>query len=268
MIPKFWSIIGVIVGFIAHTIFLYYHHVVSHGSVNGAEIYFLMTSWSLIIIYFYLSCYHREAPFGLFFLPIALSLLIGGMIISYITPNEPVVGMINHNPPILKMFHAITFFLATSSICIGFVAGLFYLVQDWRLRHKKIVGHIKLPSIEWSSSICRKTLGASTFILAITIFYGYLLQPHSKSANIVLLNDPLVIGVLFMFVFLVLFSGILPLRIFKTEGKQVAALTLITFLFLILTLCFGVLSKNSHWKRITPKENSENITQYSESAYL
>ncbi|MDR2762473.1 MAG: hypothetical protein LBB88_07735 [Planctomycetaceae bacterium] len=256
-IRNFFAVFWLLIGFSAHTIFLYYRHVVSSNYVNGAEIYFLTSAWSLILIYCYLSCYHRDTPFGLFFLPISILLIIGGFVISYNTPYNSANSIASHNPPILKMFHAITFFLATSSICIGFVAGLLYLVQDWRLKHKKPVGILKLPSIEWSGSICKKALGASTFILAATIYYGWLLQPQqSKSPNTVLLNDPLVIGTILMFVFLILFSGILPLRIFKTEGKQVAVLTLITFLFLALTVSFGILSKNSHWKRITPKEKN------------
>jgi hypothetical protein len=260
-IQKFFSIVCVLVGFILHTVFLYYHHVAARGHVNGAEIYFFMTSWSIILIYFYLSCYHRGVPFGLFFLPIVLLLIIGGVIISFITPNEPITGLVVYNPPVLKMFHAITFFLATSSICIGFVAGLFYLVQDWRLRHKRPVGILRLPTIEWSASICRKALGASTFILAATIYFGWLMQPQSKSPNIVVLYDPLVIGTLLMFIFLILFSGVLPLRIFRTEGKQVAVLTLITFIFLLLTLCFAVFVKDAHWKRINPKNTHSNNTQ-------
>jgi hypothetical protein len=257
---QFFSIFFVLVAFVLHTIFIYYHHhVVTRGYVNGAEMYFLTTSWSLILIYFYLSCYHRGVPFGLFFLPLALLLLIGGVVIAYITPNEPTTGLTPYNPPLLKMLHATTFFLATSSICLGFVAGLLYLVQDWRLRHKKPIGIIRLPAIEWSGSICRKALGVATFILAATIYFGWLMQPKIKSPNFVLLYDPLVIGTICMFILLILFSGILPLRIFKTEGKQVAVLTLITFIFLATTLCCATITKNAHWKRINPKEGGERI---------
>jgi hypothetical protein len=248
---------GVLLGFTAHTIFLYYHHISTQNHVNGAATYFFMTSWSLILVYLYLSCYHRGVPFGLLFLPIVLLLIIGGIVTSYITPNEPTLNITPLNPPVLKMFHAITFFLATSSICIGFVAGLLYLVQDWRLRHKKTIGVLRLPAIEWSESICRKALGAATFVIAATMFFGWMLQPQSNLPNTVVLNDPLVIGTILMFISLVLFSGILPLKIFKTEGKRVAVLTLITFVFLIVTLFFGILSKNSHWKRIIPKENPQ-----------
>ncbi|MDR1485125.1 MAG: hypothetical protein LBT09_09920 [Planctomycetaceae bacterium] len=255
IIRQLFAIVCVLIAFVLHTIFLYYHHVAARDCVNGAEVYFFMTSWSLVLIYFYLSCYHRGVPFGLFFLPISLMLIIGGVIIAHITPNEPTTGLVAYNPPVLKMFHAITFFLATSSICIGFVAGLLYLVQDWRLKHKRPVGILRLPAIEWSASICRKALGASTLILAATIYFGWLMQPQSKSPNLVLLYDPLVIGTLCMFVFLTLFSGILPLQIFKTEGKQVAVLTLITFIFLILTLCFATMTQDAHWKRIKPKES-------------
>ncbi|MDR2169576.1 MAG: hypothetical protein LBP59_05495 [Planctomycetaceae bacterium] len=254
-------LIGVIIGFVAHTIFLYYnHHITTQDYINGAKIYFLMTSWILVLIYFYLSCYHRQIPFGLFFLPIASLLIIGGVITTHISTAEQInsggaasdiaAAVLNdHKSPLLKMLHAITFLLATLSICIGFVAGLFYLVQDWRLRHKRPVGILTLPSIEWSSSICRKTLGASTFILAATIYFGWLLLPQPKTQNIIALFDPLVAGTILMFIFLILFSGILPLHIFKTEGKQVAILTLITFAFLTLTLSCGILTKNSHWKK-------------------
>ncbi|MDR1480915.1 MAG: hypothetical protein LBJ00_18475 [Planctomycetaceae bacterium] len=251
----FFVVFGVLLGFAAHSIFLYYHHISTQNHSNGAETYFFMTSWSLVLVYFYLSCCHRKIPFGLLLLPIVLLLIIGGIVTSHIAPIQPADNTTTHNPPVLKMFHAITFFLATSSICIGFVAGLLYLVQDWRLRHKKTIGILRLPTIEWSESICRKNLSASTFIIAATMFFGLLLQPQSNLPNSTILQDPLVIGVVLMFISLVLFSGILPLKIFKSEGKRVAVITLITFIFLITTLLFGILSKNAHWKRITPKEN-------------
>jgi hypothetical protein len=253
------SFFCVLIAFVLHTIILYFQHVAARNFVNGAEIYFFMTSWSLILIYFYLSSYHRGVPFGIFFLPITLLLMIGGVLIASITPNATITGLATYNPPVLKMFHAITFFLATSSISIGFVAGLLYLVQDWRLRHKRPVGIFQLPSIEWSGSICRKTLGASTFILAATIYFGWLLQPQSQSPNFVLLNDPLVIGTLGMFIFLILFADVLPLRIFQNDGRQVAILTLITFIFLILTLAFAITTKDAHWKRNSTATTSHHL---------
>ncbi|MDR1925492.1 MAG: hypothetical protein LBQ66_14060 [Planctomycetaceae bacterium] len=261
-VRNFFAVIFVLIGFAVHTIFLYYRHVAATGNINGAETYFFMTAWGLVLVYLYLICYHRGIPFGLFFLPIVLFAMVCGGVISYITPNEPTAGLVVCNPPFLKMFHAITFFAATLSISIGFVAGLLYLFQDWRLRHKRPTGTLlKLPTIEWSASLCRKALGASTFILASSIFCGCMLQPHLQSPNFVMLFDPLVIGTVVTFVFLFVFSGILPLRIFRSEGKQLAMLTLIAFVFLVVTLIFGILSKEAHWKRISLHSRQEQICQ-------
>lgn len=250
-----FSLGWVVAGLSAHTAYLYFRHSVSVVPIDGADSYFLVSAWGLILIYLYLHCFHAKIPFGLIVLPIVL-LLIGGAVLI---PNSPearpltpwevdAAARIN---PLWKRIHAGTFFLATLCVSVGFVAGILYLVQDRRLRRKRSApSKLKLPTLEWSLAVCRKAVGGAILLLGACIFSGILLRPTgSQSQNIVSWTDPLVVGTVLMFAFLLLFSGVLSASFVKKEGRHVAWLTFFAFLFLLCMLVFGILSQNAHWKR-------------------
>lgn len=240
------SFLWIIAGLTAHTAYLYYH-AVSRIGIGNAESYFLVSAWGVVLVYLYLICFQSKTPFGLVFLPIAL-LLIGGAVL---VPDHLPETKAETASTLWKQIHAGTFLLATLSVCIGFVAGILYLTQDRRLRLKRpVLEGLRLPTIEWSLSICRQAIGASIFLLGASIFSGVLLRavgPNSGSR--VSFADPLVVGTILMFAFLLFFSGIMSLKLFKTEGRYVALLTLLAFLFLICELGFAVFMQTSHWKR-------------------
>ena len=149
---------------------------------------------------------------------------------------------------LLKQIHTASILLTTLGVSIGFVSGVLYLVQDRRLR-RKITGdaRLRLPTLERSRSACRRAIGVSLVFLGTCIFSGVLLQPKSF-----FLGDPLVLGTLAMFAFLLLFSGVLTAKFDKQEGRRVAFLTLISFLFLVTILLFATFSRNVHWRKSPP----------------
>lgn len=257
-VRNIFSLFWVFSGLTAHTAYLYYHHAVSLVGINSAESYFLVSAWGVVLVYLYLSCFRFKISFGLIFLPITL-LLIGGA--SLVSGNSIEQETVNAST-LWKRMHAGTFFLATLSVCIGFVAGILYLTQDRRLRLKRPVSEgLPLPTIEWSLSICRQAIGASIFLLGASIFSGLLLHAIGpNSGNRVSFYDPLIVGTILMFVFLMFFSGILSLKLFKTEGRYVALLTLLSFLFLICMLFFAVFMQTSHWKRSNQQTIGKTVT--------
>ncbi len=235
-----FSVLGTFAGFVAHTAFLFYHV----GAINNAASFFFFTAWGLVFVCLYLQIFHPKIPFGLVLLPIAL-LLIG---CGAFTPasTSTFSGDQHAFSFFLKRVHTISFLLATLSVSVGFVVGLMYLVQDRRLRRKSITEtQLKLPTLEWSRTACRHAIGASVVFLGLCIFPGVLLLPKSGT-NI---GDPLVWGTLLLFGFLLLFSGVLSFRFHRQEGRRVAVLTLVAFLFLIAILLFGVFFGNAHWKK-------------------
>jgi len=146
---------------------------------------------------------------------------------------------------VLKLIHTASILLTTFGVSVGFVCGVLYLVQDRRLR-RKMTGDTRLPTLEWSRIACRHAIGVSLFFLGTCIVTGVLLQP-----KLFFLGDPLVLGTLVLFAFLFLFSGVLTAKFDKQEGRRVAFLTLIGFLFLVTIFLFAVFYRDVHWRKMS-----------------
>ncbi len=237
-----------VAGFVAHSAYLFHKQAIFRNAIDSMESFFFVTAWGLVLLYLYLRCFRPKIPFGLILWPLVLGLIWVGAAAAPpdgadVTPEGAV------SPVVLmwKRIHVATFFLTTISVCIGFVAGLAYLIQNRLLRSKLPPRFLTLPSLEWSLSVCRQSIGASIFLLGASIFFGLLLTPDRQ--NFLYWNDPLVVGTVTMFAFLLLFSGSLIFRRWKTEGNHVATLTLFAFWFLITILLLGIFSKNAHWQR-------------------
>lgn len=255
-----FSLIWILAGLIAQTAYLYYHHAVSFVPIDGAESYFLVSAWGLAIVCFYLGCFHPKTPFGLVFLPIVL-LLIGGALsvpenMTGTTTEMSIADNLTRRSTLWSRIHAGTFFLSTLAVCVGFVGGLMYLIQDRRLRLKRLPSErFRLPTIEWSQSLCRQAIGVSILLLGVCIFSGFLLRALDRDGKAFFSpTDPLVFGAILIFSFLLIFSGILSTKYFKTEGRYIALLTLIAFLCLMSMLAFAVIMQNAHWKRTERQE--------------
>jgi hypothetical protein len=221
--------------------FLYAYHVAEHQTLSGAKLYFEVSAWGLALLYLYWTFLRRSIPFGLILLPMIVLLLVAGLLIS-----EKAVVSTGQQQPLLKMLHTVMFFLATLSISVGFVAGLLYLIQDNVLKRKRVVpSSMKLPTLEWSLTICRDTTWSSFIFLALCMLSG--MSMLTGSARIPVLYDPLIFGTVSMFIFLALFFVASFFKLWKTDGRSVAVMTLVSFLFLVSMLAVGIFAGQSHW---------------------
>ena len=70
----------VVAGWVAHTAFLYYRAVeavAAAGSpLSSNRDWLLLAAWVLVMVYFYLACYHPTTHFGVFLLPLVLGLIV------------------------------------------------------------------------------------------------------------------------------------------------------------------------------------------------
>ena len=68
--------------------------------------------------------------------------------------------------------------LATVSLLVGFVAGLMYLVQVRRLKHKSAVaaGRLRLPSLEWLQWANGRAMLVSLLMLGLGVLSGMVLN--------------------------------------------------------------------------------------------
>ena len=127
--------------------------------------------------------------------------------------------------------------LGTAAVVLGFATGLMYLLQSYRLKHKRPPGRVfRLPSLEWLQRFNRESLVLSTALLAICLLSGVVL--NLIGAGTVKWSDPVVLtsGILFLWLVAVtLFEAFYkPAR----QGQKIAYLTLANFVFMALALYF------------------------------
>jgi ABC-type uncharacterized transport system permease subunit len=224
----------VVAGWIAHTAFLY------HSAVEAAEgassplssnrDWLLLTAWVLVMVYFYLACYHPTTHFGVFLLPLVLGLIAA----ARFADQKPFL-----REPAFKIWgviHGASILLATVAVLFGFAAGLMYLEQADRLKRKRPPYlKLRLPSLEWLQMANSRAMLASMLLVGVAVASGIVLNLLKKSPG-VLWKDPVVWVTLAMFGWLLLHVIIgafyRPIR----QGRKVAYLTLVSFVFLVIAL--------------------------------
>ena len=250
-IRHIFLILAVSLGLIAHSAFLYHNQIaVDSGKlVNSVQGFFLLAAWGVACVYLYLSCIDPKIPFGLFLIPVILGLIFSGAFGANATPfSSQSVGQI------WRAIHGLSVLLATFTVFISFVAGLMFLEQQRRL--KKKIGQnssVPLPSLEWTRTAAWHGIGFSTVMLAIGIFSGVLLNHLilAHEQRMVSASDPLVVGAMVLFLFLLLFLGTLTFYRPLQEGRRIAVLTVLCSLFLVAVLVFSLVSSDAHWKAKT-----------------
>ena len=229
----------VVAGWIAHTAFLYYRAataLAAAGSpLSSNRDWLLLAAWVLVMVYFYLACYHPETHFGVFLLPLVLALIVA----AHFADAE---HFIRDPSKIWGVIHGTSILLATVAVLFGFAAGLMYLEQAGRLKRKPARGvrrppysKLRLPSLEWLQTANSRTMLASMLLVGIAVASGIVLNLLKKNPG-VLWKDPVV------WVTVAMFGGLLlhviigafyrPIR----QGRKVAYLTLVSFLFLVFAL--------------------------------
>jgi ABC-type uncharacterized transport system permease subunit len=224
----------VVAGWIAHTAFLY------HSAVEAAEgassplssnrDWLLLTAWVLVMVYFYLACFHPTTHFGVFLLPLVLGLIAA----ARFADQKPFL-----REPAFKIWgviHGASILLATVAVLFGFAAGLMYLEQADRLKRKRPPYlKLRLPSLEWLQMANSRAMLASMLLVGVAVASGIVLNLLKKSPG-VLWKDPVVWVTLAMFGWLLLHVIIgafyRPIR----QGRKVAYLTLVSFVFLVIAL--------------------------------
>ena len=64
------------------------------------------------------------------------------------------------------MLHGILLMVGTIAVCVGFLAGLMYLLQSYALKHSRsAVNRLRFPSLEWLERVNSRTLGISAVLI-------------------------------------------------------------------------------------------------------
>jgi ABC-type uncharacterized transport system permease subunit len=205
--------------------------------------WFLWAAWLLAIVYFAALFYLPRSPTGLVLVPIILGLILASRWAS----TEPLASESSFS--IWGMIHGTLLLMGTVAVCIGFLAGLMYLVQSYSLKNAHSpVNRLRLPNLEWLERINSRTLGLSTLLIALGFISGVAMSliHHGGEASYRLWLDPVVLSLAAMLLWLVaaeIFRLVYPAA---RRGRKVAYLTLASFVFLVIALASFTLVDTVH----------------------
>ncbi len=200
----------------------------------------LVLSWVLAAIDIYLLVHApKTGAAGLFVLPVVLGLI--GAALG--TSRTDWVGGLGAGSPVITfwgMAHGVLLLAGAVCSCVAFAAGLMYLVQSDRLKHKRPPRFgLALPSLEQSERLNRGAIIVAFPLLTAGLVIGVILTiavQRSEGAAIGW-GDPKVISTLVMWV---AFAVLLHARFRPAmRGRRVMVLSVVAFLFLAFSL-FGV----------------------------
>jgi ABC-type uncharacterized transport system permease subunit len=229
-------------GWIAHTAFLYNSAVeASSTPLSSYRDWMLLAAWALVAVYFYLAAFHPITHFGIFFLPLVLGLIVPAWFMAKIPFPQPA-------SKVLAVFHGTSILAATVTVLFGFVAGVMYLWQAQRLKQKRPSNlAVRLPSLEWLQTANARALVASMLLTGLAVASGVALNwlQSRQNGQAMSWHTPVVFVTLAMFGWLLLHVIIgafyRPIR----QGRKVAYLTLVSFLFLVIALVLFVMTHGS-----------------------
>jgi ABC-type uncharacterized transport system permease subunit len=230
-------------GLVAHTLYLAYVAADASTEPMSAMEWMLMAAWVLAVVYLAALFYLPRTPTGVVLLPIIFA-LIGG---SLFANREPLAA--ERSSDLWGLFHSVTLLLGTVAVCIGFLAGLMYVVQSYALKHlRSPTNGLRLPSLEWLERINSRALGLSAVLVALGFVSGLImsLSRHRGEAAYTLWNDPVVWSLAAMLSWLVaaeVFRLVYPAA---RRGRKVAYLTLASFGFLVIALAALMLVDTVH----------------------
>jgi hypothetical protein len=134
------------------------------------------------------------------------------------------------------LVHGISLLLGMVAVMLGFVAGLMYLVQSYRLKHKLPPRPgFKLPSLEWLQQLNERALVISSLLLLAGIGAGAVFNIVRRDEGVAWTNPVVLIsgGLAVWLVAALLFNGLYrPAR----QGRKVAYLTVASFVIVMLVL--------------------------------
>jgi len=236
-----------IAGLVAHVLYLAHQAMQSQDPLPLSSWYHwcLIAALVLALIYVYLAISRPTSSVGIFILPIVLG-MIG---LAYVFQNA---APFPRQDAIFRIgiFHGVSLLIGTIAALMGLSAGLMYLVQDYRLKHKLPPKQgLKLPSLEWLQSLNERALVISGLFLLLGLGSGAMLNLYrtvERPEAALSWTDPVVWFSAVLFVWLVV---ALAFNLFykpAREGHKVVYLTLASCGLLALVMTVVLFSQSAH----------------------
>jgi hypothetical protein len=232
----------VIVGFVAAGLFaqtVYLWMRAAQTLPNGSPLsswydWYLVAAWILAATYLGLIVARPQTNVGLFLLPVVLMLIAVGYAFRQAAPFPRDRAMMMWGTA-----HGVMLLLGTVTVSLGFVAGLMYLVQSWRLKHHvRPQAGLKLPSLEWLQAVNKQSLIYSSCVIALGLLAGIVLNAIKSQGRgpAVPWTDSVVISSAVLLVWLLAATLFEWLYKPAQQGRKVAYLTVASFVFLALVM--------------------------------
>jgi len=222
-------------GLLAHTLYLAHRAATADSTPLSSQFdWFLVAAWVLAAVYLYLTFYHARTAIGLFILPLVLALVC---VAQFFASQEPFAQ--RRASQIWGAIHGAFILLGTVAVMIGFVAGVMYLLQAYRLKHKQLPQQgLRLPNLEWLEHVNSRAIIISALMLFAGLLSGAVLNlvNHRLEVDELPWTDPVIWSSTLLCAWLATAAifGVVykPAR----QGRKVAYLTVASFLFLVLAL--------------------------------
>ena len=227
-------------GMLAHTIFLFHRSELSGHALSSPFDWYLVAAWAIASLYLYVCIHHYQSNMGVFVLPVVLSLITAAQQASR-KPFEAASASMAW-----RYVHSGLLLFGLITVVVGFLAGVMYLLQSWRLKHG-ISGQrgLRLPSLEWLDRVNSRSLHISAWLITGGFFSGLALN-HLKRQSAMSWNDPAMLGLGLMLVWSVSCSIFSALYQPARTGRKVAYLTVASMLLLVLAFALSWLSASKH----------------------
>jgi ABC-type transport system involved in cytochrome c biogenesis permease subunit len=216
-------------GLLAHTLYLIAQSPPMVSQVGSL----LFLAWILTVFYLYGSVHHRRMAWGIFVLPIVLT-LCG---VAWLFQGQTVGGGSSdwgNAKWYWSVLHGLLFLLSAVGISVGFVASLMYLVQAHRLKTKTAPSQgLRLLSLERLEEMNRRAINLAFPLLTAGVLISTAQSLLGGDEPFVWTN--LKIGP--MAVLWLSFVVLLYLRYaVHLRGRKVAVLTIVTFVLMLFFL--------------------------------
>ncbi len=142
-----------------------------------------------------------------------------------------------------RSIHGVAMMVGTGAVLVGFLAGVMYLVQSWRLKHKRAGSRVfRLPTLETLDRANRRTLLISTAAVAIGVVAGAIMNLNqNEQFN---WTDSGILLSLVLFLWLLAATAIEYLYTPASRGRKAFYMTLASLGFLVLALVGIILSSH------------------------
>lgn len=206
----------------------------------------LLLALGLAICFFVFYLRRPDTIVSFFFLPavmVTIGLAVAAKDLAPFSRTEAI--------QVWRTMHALAMMVGSIAVLIGFLAGSMYLVQSWRLKHKRAGSSLRLPTLESLSRLNRQCLVISTTAVMVGLIAGIVMNLNRWGH--VGWTDR---GVLLSMLLLLWLVAATSLEFFyapASHGRKAVYLTLASLGFLILAMV-GVLT-TPHGQEVEPTQS-------------